>query len=152
MNEMTPTLKIPEGFRKISFARNPFVEVNGPLYAKVDKGKFIIGIRIEPRHCNPMDRCHGGMLLTICDMVLAIGSNFQAELHQFLPTVNLTCDFLAPAPVGTWLEGRVEVLRTTRNLVFSQAILTADGTPVARANGIFKLSPGSVMTDSFKLV
>lgn len=152
MNEMSANLKIPDGFRKISFGRNPFIEVNGPLYAKITDEKFIIGLRIEPRHCNPTDRCHGGMLLTICDMVLAIGSNFQAKLQHFLPTVNLTCDFLAPAPLGAWIEGRVEVLRTTRNLVFSQAMLTADGTPVARANGIYKISARNVIRDSFSLI
>ena len=77
--------------------------------------------------------------MTFCDMVLALGSNVQGQIGRFLPTVNLTCDFIAPAPVGAWLEGRTEVLRVTRNLVFAQALLTADGTPVARTNGILKI-------------
>jgi uncharacterized protein (TIGR00369 family) len=152
MNEMRTNLEIPEGYREISFSRNPFIAVNGPLYGKIEDEKFIIGLRVEPRHCNPNDRCHGGMLLTICDMVLAIGSNFQAKLQQFLPTVNLVCDFLAPALLGAWIEGRVEVLRTTRNLVFSQAMLTADGAPIARANGIYKIGTGNIVRDSFKLI
>ncbi len=57
-----------------------------------------------------------------------------------MPTINLTADFLRPAPLGSWVEGRTDCLRTTRNLVFAQALITADGEPVLRASGIFKVT------------
>jgi acyl-coenzyme A thioesterase PaaI-like protein len=58
----------------------------------------------------------------------------------FLPTINLSCDFLAPAPLGAWVEGRADALRTTRNLLFAQGTAAADGVPCLRANGIFKIT------------
>ena len=50
-----------------------------------------------------------------------------------------TSDFLAPSPLGAWVEGQAEVLRVTRNLVFAQGLITADGNPSMRFSGIMKL-------------
>lgn len=122
-----------------------FLESNGPLYALWADSRLRLGFRVEARHCNPGRVCHGGMLATFADMLLPIAARLQSrEEMGFLPTVNLTCDFLAPAPLGAWVEGRAEPIRATRNLLFAQGTATADGTPCLRANGIFKItSPGS---------
>ena len=129
---------IPEGFSQLPLPAAGFIEANGPIYGKRDGDRVVIGIRIEDRHCNSAGTCHGGMLTTLADMLLAMGSNLQADLSRFLPTVSLTCDFLGPAPLGAWVEGRVDVLRITRSLVFSQGMLTIADEPVLRANAVLK--------------
>jgi uncharacterized protein (TIGR00369 family) len=131
-------LNLPPGFREFP-ATEDFVAVNGPLYGRVDGGQLVLGFRVEDRHCNPAKSCHGGMLMTFADMQLAIGANFAADLKRFLPTISLTSDFLAPAPLGSWVEGRTEIARQARTLLFAHAMITADGVPVVRANGIFQL-------------
>jgi uncharacterized protein (TIGR00369 family) len=85
--------------------------------------------------------CHGGMLATFADMTLAIGANHAASLARFLPTISLACDFLAPARLGSWVEGRAQVLRVTRTLVFAQCLISADGSPAVRSSGVLKLGP-----------
>jgi uncharacterized protein (TIGR00369 family) len=131
---------VPAGFAAVPFTpKGNFADVNGPLYAKIEDGKLVVGFRVELRHCNPARICHGGMMMTFADMLLGMGSNFSEKLGRFLPTVNMTSDFLAPSPLGAWVEGRAEVLRVTRNLVFAQALITADGTPAMRVSGIMKL-------------
>lgn len=133
-------MSIPEGFApfKLSFG---FLESNGPLYGKWEDEKLLLGFRVELRHCNPGRVAHGGMLATFADMLLPIASRFQSKSDMgFLPTVNLSCDYLAPAPLGAWVEGRAEAVRITRNLLFAQGLATADGEPVLRANGIFKIT------------
>lgn len=68
----------------------------------------------------------------------------------FLPTINLTCDFLAPARLGAWVEGRAEAVAVTRNLLYAQGAVTADGVPCLRANGIFKITnPDSTKRGDF---
>lgn len=129
---------IPEGFARLALRSAGFIDANGPLYGRLMDGCFVMGIRIEPRHCNPNGTCHGGMLAALADMLLAMGSNLQADLSSFLLTVSISCDYLDVAPVGAWLEGRVEVLRVTRTLVFSQGMLTTEGVPVLRTNGILR--------------
>lgn len=135
---------IPEGFRPIA-ASSGFIGVNGPLYLRhvVREGGDLvhIGFRVEARHANPMNNCHGGMLATFCDMLLPLSIHrLSKEVgHRFLPTINLQIDYLAPCPVGSWVQGEVQVLRVTRSLVFAQALVCADGTPAVRASGIFKI-------------
>lgn len=131
----------PEGFVALELPPSPFVLANGRFHGKWEGERFVLGLRVEERHCNVMGVCHGGMVMTMADMLLTVGSNIQANLSRFLPTISMTCDFLAPASQGDWLEGRVEVLRTTRNLVFSSGVLEIPGRgPVARASAILKLS------------
>jgi uncharacterized protein (TIGR00369 family) len=132
--------EIPEGFApfKLSFG---FLEANGPLYGKWQDEHLLLGFRVELRHCNPGRVAHGGMLATFADMLLPIAARFQSKIDMgFLPTVNLACDYLAPAPLGAWVQGRAEAIKITRNLLFAQGLATADGEPVLRANGIFKIT------------
>jgi len=118
-----------------------FLGTAGPLYGKWADARLVLGFRVEERHCNPGRVAHGGMLATFADMLLPFASRLQSKTDMgFLPTVNLTCDYLAPAPLGAWVEGRADALKTTRNLLFAQGVATAGGEPVLRANGIFKIA------------
>ncbi|HQC98669.1 MAG TPA: PaaI family thioesterase, partial [Aquabacterium sp.] len=82
-----------------------------------------------------------GMLATFADMMLPMLAHRQAvELRgQFLPTVSLQIDYLAPSPLGAWVQGEAQVLRITRNLAFVQGLVTADDVPALRVSGIFKI-------------
>ncbi len=141
-------IQIPEGFIELPFNYG-FIGVNGPLYAKRDGGQLRLGLRVEERHCNPMGIAHGGMLVTFADMQLPLASRYQAGLpDNFLPTINLSVDFLAPARMGAWVEGETQVMRRTKNLVFAQCTVTADGEPSLRASGIFKIGPAMTSGDA----
>ncbi|HEX3429261.1 MAG TPA: PaaI family thioesterase [Rhizomicrobium sp.] len=118
-----------------------FLESNGPLYLRCAEGRVTLGFRVGLRHCNPGNVCHGGMLATFADMLLPIAARLQSKTEMgFLPTINLTCDFLAPAPLGSWVEGRADAVMVTRNLLFVHGLGTADGNPCLRTNGIFKIT------------
>ena len=139
----------PAGFVPLALGDNPFVDSVGPLYAHRDEGlagRLVLGIVVERRHCSPSGFCHGGMLMAMADMLLVLGANLQTGLDRFMSTVSLSADFLAPVPCGAWLEGRIDVLRATRNLVFCQGLYRVDGEAVLRVDGIAKpigdASPG----------
>ena len=117
---------------------NPFIETNGPLYGRWVDEKFTLGLRVEERHCNPGFTCHGGMLATLADMTMLIGSNLQGKINQYLVTVSMTTDFLGPAKADDWIEGTCRVLRASKNLVFSEGLLSVEGKPILRLSGIFK--------------
>ncbi|GMV45485.1 MAG: hypothetical protein AMXMBFR66_08830 [Pseudomonadota bacterium] len=133
---------IPPGFAPVRFG-GAFIEGVGPLYVRHEDGLFRLGLRVEPRHCNPRGVCHGGMLATFCDMLLPIGTHYlSAEAgRRFLPTVSLQLDYLAPVALGAWLEGRCEVLRVARSMVFAQGLVLADGVAAVRCSGTFKIGP-----------
>lgn len=136
------TAEVPAGYRRLEVGGD-FVTVNGPLHYRTEDGRFRLGFRVEARHTNSMGICHGGMMATFCDMLLPLAAHrLVPEIgRRFLPTVSLQLDYLAPSPLGAWVEGEAQVLRTTRTLVFAQGLVTADGTPVARASGILKIGP-----------
>ena len=131
---------IPEGFRALNLPKNPFIEANGPLYGRLDGAAFVMGFLCETKHCNPMMACHGGMIATLADMLLLLGTNIQTGLGEFLLTVSLDIDFIGPVREGDWLEGRAEVLRAGKSVIFTEGRMTVGGATVARVNAILKPS------------
>ena len=137
-----PGHDVPPGYRPVD-AGGGFIAANGPLYLFHDAGVVKLGFRVEARHCNPMGVCHGGMLASFCDMLLPLSVHRKsAEVGQrFLPTVSLQLDYLAPVPLGAWVEGECEVLKVTRTMVFAQGLVRADGATAVRCSGVFKIGP-----------
>jgi len=130
----------PDGFTRLPIG-GEFISSNGPLWERFDGTCYQLGFRVEARHTNSMGICHGGMMASFCDMLLPLAAlhGVEALRTRFLPTVSLQLDYLAPAPRGAWVQGEAQVLRATRSLVFVQGLVSADGTPAARASGVFKI-------------
>ena len=117
-----------------------FNTICGPLWVRAEGVKLIAGFRVEAWHCNPAGNCHGGMLATFCDVHMGLAAQFEHPLGaMILPTVSLSLDYLAPTPKGAWVEASAEIVKVTRSMVFASEVVMADGEPVARAHGIFKI-------------
>lgn len=141
MIEDTRPANAPSGFVPLPIG-GVFATNNGPLYGRWVDGHLVMGLRIDERHLNPGNNCHGGMLATFADILLSTAAQYQADIpRQFLPTINLQMDFMAGAPFGSWVEGRADILKVTKNLIFSQALVTADGEVAVRASGVFRRGP-----------
>lgn len=140
----------PAGFKLVDFARGrPEPTFNthvGNMYAKRgEKGTrdaFVLAIRVQQNMCNPAGGLHGGMMMTLADLVGTMGGGYIAGLRKFLPTVAMTCDFVAPARVGDWVEGRAELVRQTRTLLFTNIYLTVGEEKILRASSIAKIPSG----------
>lgn len=134
----TDKLEVPEGFRPVVVGGS-FVAHNGPLFGRLLDGRLQLGFRVEERHTNPMGICHGGMMATFADMLIPCAAMYRPDgERRFLPTISLQIDYMGSAPLGAWVQGEGEVLRTTRNMLFGQAMVNADGVPALRVSGIFK--------------
>lgn len=115
-----------------------FEQRSGPFYEKIDEdGRAVSAFRAEPRHMNGAGFMHGGCLMTFADSALfSIARDAMDGGHGV--TLSLTGDFLDPAQVGQLIEARGEVVRAGGKTIFTQGIVTADGTPVLRFNGIIR--------------
>lgn len=132
---------VPEGFRPATIPGG-FLDFNGPLYGKWTPERVYLGFRVERRHSNPLDICHGGMLATLADMLVPCANVYRpGGVRQFLPTISLQLDYMGPARLGAWVQGEAQVLKTTRNMLFGQGLITADGELALRFSGVFKLGP-----------
>lgn len=80
------------------------------------------------------------MLATFADMLIPCASMYQSDRERrFLPTIRLQVDYMGAAALGAWVQGEADVLRTTRNLLFGQGLVSADAQPALRVSGIFKM-------------
>ena len=135
-----PAADIPSGFAPLAMGGH-YMAVNGPLYVRVVDGRAQLGFRVMQRHTNPLNNCHGGMLASFGDMLLPVCIHRQSEVgRRFLPTISLQIDYLAPAPLGAWVQGEADVLRVTRAMVFANGVARVDRKPEIRVSGIFKIA------------
>ena len=131
----------PAGFDPVRLG-GAFATHNGPLFARWHAGRLQLGFRVAAHHVNPGNACHGGMLGTFADILISSAAQYQSDIpRQFLPTVSLQMDFMAPAPRGSWVQGEADVLKVTKSLIFSQGLVCADGSIVLRASGVFRRGP-----------
>lgn len=139
----------PAGFLRIDFDRGRPTTFNshvGNIYCKRGpKGtreEFVLGFRVHQHMCNPAGGLHGGMMMTAADLVGTMGGGALVGLRKFLPTISVTCDFVAPAKLGDWVEGRPELVRQTRSLLFTNIYLTVGEEKILRASAIAKIPSG----------
>lgn len=98
-----------------------------------------LGFRVTAYHVNATGACHGGAMATFADMqIAAIVRSGLIASERHLPTVSLSVDYIAPALLGAWVEAKVTLIKETRTLIFTQALVTADGQPAARTNATYR--------------
>ncbi|MCB1474500.1 MAG: PaaI family thioesterase [Rhodobiaceae bacterium] len=113
-----------------------FSEKIGPMwYRRADDGG-VHGVRLEERHTNEFGIAFGGMLMAYLDHFMAVQVRVVAPERKV--TIQLHTNFMAPARVGDWLEGRTAIARRTSSLLFTKGTITCAGEVVASAHGVWK--------------
>lgn len=116
-----------------------FNDAFAPVYVKVDEHGWHCGFFVEKHHLNPQGICHGGVLMSFCDLAMAgnIGHHINEMMGIF--TINMNTDFLSPGRLGQWLEMRVHHLHTTRTMATIGGLIHGPEGVVVRTNGIYRL-------------
>jgi uncharacterized protein (TIGR00369 family) len=110
----------------------------GPFLARRAGEGWEYAFLPEQRHLNIGGVVHGGMLMSFMDDVLGM-TVWEAAGRRPCTTVQLNTQFLAPARIGEFVEGRAEVLRTTRTLVFVRGTLSVGDRTLVAADGVWKI-------------
>jgi acyl-coenzyme A thioesterase PaaI-like protein len=128
----------PAGFHPHG-RKSPVTEPWEPLYAREAERAVVLGLRAGRPHTNSRGFVHGGLISALADN--AMGLSCMRVLGQAggLVTVNLAVDFLGSAQVGQWLEFDTVFVKPGSTLCFTQAFVTADGQPCAKANAVFRV-------------
>jgi uncharacterized protein (TIGR00369 family) len=129
---------IPEGFQPFA-QMSGYVGLVGPLYERRSSGGYQVGMRIDGRHTNMHGVCHGGVLASLADVGLARVVGMSRTPRLQLVTVSLTLNYLLPAHPGDWAEVTAEIDRLGLQLGYANGVVSANGTPVLRASGVFQL-------------
>lgn len=112
----------------------------------LDRANARLAVRITQGHCNAYGVMHGGAMATFADAQVLAVRDYSGDAADHTPTVSLSVDYLGGATVESWLVADVTLLRTTRALIFTQALITADGKPVARTSAIYRNFQGKDAT------
>jgi len=138
---------IPDGFAP-HFRKSKVTDPWEPLYSRELPQAVQIGVRLRDGHCNSRGFVHGGVIAALADN--AMGLSFvrvaKAAVEEPAPaatgavTVSLSVDFVATAKLGQWLQIEPRVVKAGRSLGFVDALITADGDVIARANATFRLT------------
>lgn len=140
-----PDPDAPTGYRRMALV-DPFEEFVGPFYGRIgdvpagNDGRPLLGIafKVEPRHTNAYGFVHGGMMLTLADM--AMGASVSNALGgRQIATLQLQSQFLKGPRSGDLVEGRTEITRETRSLVFATSQFEVRGEAVLSASAVFKI-------------
>lgn len=134
--EMVAAANPPPGFEAI-VSNSAFAWENGPIFERCDAEGRVRGFRVAERHINAGGICHGGMMMTFADILLATAV-MDVAAPPFV-TVRMTTDFIDAARLGEWVQGRATCDGIADGLVAVVGDMSAGGRIVASASGLFKL-------------
>jgi uncharacterized protein (TIGR00369 family) len=109
----------------------------GPFFFFMEGEHPRTAFRVREQHCNAHDSVHGGVLMTFADYTLCMGANGGA--NESVITVSLNSEFTAPAFKGDLIEGRGQVMRRGKSMVFVRCELVANDQIVLVASAVIKL-------------
>jgi uncharacterized protein (TIGR00369 family) len=135
---MDQILDVPEGFVRHD-RRSPVTDPWEPLYRRISGDTVVLGLRAGAAHCNSRGFVHGGLISALADNAMGLTCARKLGDLSSLVTVNLTVDFLGSALQGQWLEWDTVFVKPGGTLCFTQAFVTTDGQPCARANAVFRV-------------
>ena len=129
----------PPGFVAVANEGN-YAHMFGTVFAKLDGGRILLGFRCSPRHLNPNDSCHGGVVAAFADLQPFAAQHEIGYEFRIQPTINLSVDYLSPIRSGDWVQAETSVLRKTPRMIFSLMTGYVGDQPVFHSRGIFRVS------------
>ena len=108
----------------------------------LDRAAHRYAMLVEPRHCNALLTMHGGAMATFLDGQAIAVTDLEPDGSNHSPTISLHVDYLAPPKAGDWLIADVALVKPTKTMIFTQAIVTVGERAVARSHAIYSNSSG----------
>lgn len=119
-----------------------FNKLNGITILKWEDGRGEVHLNIADKHTNPAGLIHGGAMMGMLDVVLALTGSYEEPPHKLMPglTLSLNTEFISAARTDDKvLIGKAHKTGGGRNIFFAEGeIRTPDNRLIARASGVFK--------------
>jgi uncharacterized protein (TIGR00369 family) len=115
----------------------PFLKLLGVRLLTAEMGKGEILLALKPEHNNTWEVAHGGVLLTLMDVAMAVAARSSDPTDRSVVTVELKNNFMQAA-VGV-LRVKADTVRRTATMAFCEAKLYNDqGEICCMATGTFQ--------------
>lgn len=107
--------------------------LNTTLVAAED-GFVEVEFTVTTNLSNPMGVLHGGAAAAIMDDIVGM-MIFMLNREYAYVSINLNCDFLNPAPLGTVLRAQAKVIRAGKTVIHCEAkIINQEGKIIAKCS------------------
>lgn len=131
---------VAEADRRNIFAHVPFMGLLGARREFSEGGRARLVIDPRPELGNVIGAMHGGVVLTLLDVVMASAAVSVFDFERTAVTLDLATSFLEPGRGRLTADG--EVTHQDGSVAWCRAAITDDaGRVVARAQGAFRYVP-----------
>lgn len=115
----------------------PFLKLLGVRLITAEMGKGEILLALKPEHTNTWDVAHGGVLLTLMDVAMAVAARSSDPGDRSVVTVEMKNNFMQAA--NGILRVKADTVRRTATMAFCEAKLFNDqGEICCMATGTFQ--------------
>ena len=117
----------------------PFVKDLGIEFVSSDGGRSELALDLTPRHLNSWAVAHGGVLMTLLDVAMAVAGRSLDPAAGGGVTVEMKISFVQPANAGTRLTATGHAFHRSSSMAFCEGeVRDTDGRLIAKAMGTFK--------------
>lgn len=139
-------MNIKQSGFQVLYEDGTFIDHIGPVLIRTGGSEAQLKVEIARQHANPNGGSHGGMLLTLLDLVQGLSvkaalTGAGGVLSGHPTTVQIGCNFISAARTGETLQGRAVVERVTRTMSFTAGRLFVGDRLVATATAVFRNPP-----------
>jgi uncharacterized protein (TIGR00369 family) len=117
----------------------PFLSELGVEFLGMASGRAQIALNLEPRHMNSWQVTHGGVVMTLLDVVMSLAGRSLDPQSRAGVTVEMKTSFLQPAGTpGTRIVATGHAFHRSTTMCFCEAELHDGERLLAKAMGTFK--------------
>jgi uncharacterized protein (TIGR00369 family) len=117
----------------------PFLHDLGVEFLGMADGRAQVALALQPRHMNSWQVTHGGITMTLLDVVMAMAGRSLEPNARGGVTIEMKTTFLQPCgSVGTRIVAKGHAYHRTRTLCFCEGEVWNADQLVAKATGTFK--------------
>lgn len=136
MSSETPTA---QPLQQPSQTLNPFLHDLGVEFLEMEDGHARLSLDLTERHMNSWQITHGGVIMTMLDVVMAMAGRSLHEDLKGVVTVEMKTSFLQPGGVaGGRIEACGKAFHQSTTMCFCEGEVWNGDRLVAKAMGTFK--------------
>ena len=122
----------------MSLRHVPFIDHLGVIIESMEPGRATLSLTPRPEHFNSWGAVHGGVVMTLLDICMAVAGRSYDPLNLSGVTVDMSTSFIAPGRGKQRAIGTVIARSATLWRCEGEIRAAADNTLVARAIATFK--------------
>ena len=117
----------------------PFITELGIEFISAADGRATVALDLDARHLNSWAVAHGGVLMTLLDVAMAVAGRSLDPAAGGGVTVEMKISFVQPAKAGTRLLASGHAFHRSSSMAFCEGeVRDTDERLIAKAMGTFK--------------